>query len=429
MEFIEFKDIKEKVLHDVLENGLEVYIMRKKDFNSYEARFFTDFGGLDTEFIPINKNKMVKMPTGIAHFLEHKLFEQENGESAHEFYKNSGTTVNAFTNYKKTCYYISGINDFKKNLIYLLDFVQSPYFTDKNVEKEKGIIIQEALMNLDDPDRKFYEKISENLFKEIPYNISIVGTLDDIKSITKEHLYTCYNTFYHPSNMKLIVVSNEDEKKVLNLVKENQKNKKFEKNLKIRKKEFLEPKEVNKKYEVLEKEISQKRLCYSIKIPKSSINAEKIEIYDSFVILLCYLIGSLSNFNLKLKQDGIIVGNISFSVNFEENRNEYVIINIYAVTNKEKEFISLLEKQLKIKSCTEKEFNNFKKIIISSIYYNLNTVEGTMRFLYNEYTCSNKIDSNNLKLEKNLDYDKFLSIIKELKIENKSVVVIKPKDS
>lgn len=429
MKYIEYKEINEKVLTHKLENGLEVFILRKKDYNSYEARFFTNFGGLDIEFVPKGEKNFKKMPAGIAHFLEHKLFEQKSGEAVFEFYKKSGTYVNAFTNYKKTCYHINGVKNFKKNLNYLLDFVQEPYLTDKNVEKEKGIIIEEAKMNLDDPDRLFIERILKNIFTDIPYENTVVGSIEDIKNITKEDLLKCYNTFYHPSNMKLMVVSPYEEKEVLKIIEDNQKSKKFEKQNEIIKKEYKEKEEVNVSYDTLKADVKEKRFCYSIKMNINKFNANKIEIYDSIGIYLSFLIGSLSEFNLNLKKKGIIRRNISYSVSFEDKGKEkYVLIHIYINTDNEKEVIKLLEKELSKKEINEKDFNDFKKIIISSIFFNLNTISGTMGFLYGTYNFLGELDSKYFDIEKNLTFDKFKNIIKQLDLTNKSIVILEPKE-
>ena len=153
MKIINLDIVDEKLVYEKLENGLEIYIIRKRNFNSSFASFITKFGGLDIEFIPINENKFVKMPSGIAHFLEHKLFEVESGLSVHDFYKKSGSYVNAMTNYRRTKYYFNGTKNFMANLELLLDFVQKPYFTDENIEKEKGIILEEAYMCMDNNEK------------------------------------------------------------------------------------------------------------------------------------------------------------------------------------------------------------------------------------------------------------------------------------
>ena len=426
MKYINFKEIDEKVLYEKLDNELEVYILRKKNFNSETARFFTNFGGLDTEFTPINETKEVKMPSGIAHFLEHKLFEDPSGISAEEYYSKTGAYVNAFTNYTTTCYYFVSTNNFEDNLNYLLDFVQTPHFTDENVEKEKGIILEEAKMCLDNPSRLFSESILSNLFTDIPYNNKIVGTLDDIKKITKEDLYTCYNTFYNPSNMKLFIVTNKKEEDVLKLVKDNQRKKTFIKENSIKRKIYNEKDNVKKDYYEFKGKINENRICYALKIRKDNFSYSLEEVINSISMYFDFLIGSLSDFNLELKKNKIVNGNISFNL---ENIDNYIIVKIYAFTNKKDEFISLLEDKFKHPNLNEKDFNNLKKIMKSSIFYNLNTVAGTMDFLYNEYMFFKDLSEETLTKELNLSYEVYKIIINEINYDNKSVTYITKEDN
>ncbi len=426
MKYINFKEIDEKVLYEKLDNELEVYILRKKNFNSETARFFTNFGGLDTEFTPINETKEVKMPSGIAHFLEHKLFEDPSGISAEEYYSKTGAYVNAFTNYTTTCYYFVSTNNFEDNLNYLLDFVQTPHFTDENVEKEKGIILEEAKMCLDNPSRLFSESILSNLFTDIPYNNKIVGTLDDIKKITKEDLYTCYNTFYNPSNMKLFIVTNKKEEDVLKLVKDNQRKKTFIKENSIKRKIYNEKDNVKKDYYEFKGKINENRICYGLKIRKDNFSYSLEEVINSISMYFDFLIGSLSDFNLELKKNKIVNGNISFNL---ENIDNYIIVKIYAFTNKKDEFISLLEDKFKHPNLNEKDFNNLKKIMKSSIFYNLNTVAGTMDFLYNEYMFFKDLSEETLTKELNLSYEVYKIIINEINYDNKSVTYITKEDN
>ena len=227
MEIINLKEVGEKVYHETLDNGLNVYAIRKKDFSLCTAHFITKFGGLDLEFVPINEDKMTKFPAGIAHFLEHKLFEQESGEDPFAFYTKNGADANANTSHQKTTYLFSGTGNLEKNLKYLLDFVQKPYFTDENVEKEKGIIEQEIKMYDDVPYWKLYDSTLNNAFHVHPLKYPIAGTVETINKITKDDLYTCYNTFYHPSNMFLTIVGNFDPEKVIKTIRSNQKKKKY----------------------------------------------------------------------------------------------------------------------------------------------------------------------------------------------------------
>lgn len=423
MKWLDFSVIGEKVLFDKLENGLEVYIIRKKDFNTETARFFTNFGGKDIEFIPYGEKEYKKVPAGIAHFLEHKLFEQKDGEPAEEFFKKSGSYVNAFTNYSTTCYYFVSTKNFENNLNYLLDFVQSPFFTEKNVEKERGIIIEEAKSYLDNPNRVFNEQIMSNLFNEVPYYNKVVGSIDDIKSIKKEDIYVCYNTFYHPSNMKLLVVTNKKEEDILNLIKENQKQKIFSKPFNIKRKKYNEPLKVKKEYDVLNYNVNEKRICYAFKMDFKMFKEEKAKVIDSIGIYLDYLIGDLSEFNLKLKKEKIITSNISISINVLSG---IVIVKIYSFVNDEEKFIKLLDDKLNTKEkIEEKDFSLLKKAIISSLYYKLDNVSGIMNFFYDEYSCYKEINQKNILLEKNLSYEDFNKIVNKINIDNKSITIMK----
>lgn len=425
MKTIKLDIVNEKIYYEKLKNGLEVYISYQRDFNNNYACFLTKFGGLDTEFIPINEKEMVKMPSGIAHFLEHKLFEQKEGSTVHDFYKKSGTYVNASTNYKTTRYIFSGPNNFEKNLNFLLDFVQSPYFTDGNVKKEKGIILEEENMTKDDPNRLFFETIYKNLFNELPYQNNVIGTRRDILSITKEDLYKCYNTFYNPSNMALFIVSNLKPKEVLSVVKNNQDKKKF-KDIKIIKKAYKEEDNVRKEKEIIHSNVNETRVSYSLKYDIKYFNANKIEIFDYFNIFFNLLIGNLSNFNLDLKKKKIIKDDIEYTFSIEEAKDkEYVIFTILAVTNKPNIFIKLLEDKLNSKDYNKDDFNIYKKSILTSLIYQFNDTDSIINYMTNEYLFNKKIDNESLLIEKSINYKRFKEITDKLIIKNKSIVILK----
>lgn len=425
MKTIKLEIINEKIYYEKLKNDLEIYVSYQKDFNNNFACFLTNFGGLDIEFIPAGKDKMVMMPSGIAHFLEHKLFEQENGSSVHEFYKKSGTYVNAMTNYKTTRYIFSGPNNFDRNLEFLLDFVQKPYFTNSNVEKEKGIILEEQSMTKDDPDRLFYETIYKNLFNKLPYDKTVIGSRKDISSITKEDLYSCYNTFYHPSNMVLFVVSNKNPKEVINIVKNNQDKKKF-KDVKIIKKEYEEDEQVRKEKEIIHSNVNETRISYSLKYSLDYFDASKIEIYDYFTIFFNLLIGDLSKFNLDLKTKKIINDDIGHSVSIEKSKNkEYVIFTITAVTDKPNKFIKLLEEKLNDKDYKKEDFEIYRKSILANLIYQFADTGSIINYMVDEYLFSKKIDSENILVEKNINYKRFKEVTDKLIIKNKSIVILK----
>ena len=426
MRVINLELVNEKLIYEKLENGLDVYIIRKKDFNSNYVSFVSKFGGLDIEFIPINEKDYVTMPAGIAHFLEHKLFEQENDPQVHEFYKQSGTYVNAMTGYKRTKYIFKGPSNFKKNLEFLLDFVQSPFFTEENIEKEKGIITEEARMCLDDKSRLFHETIMKNLYKEVPYNKKIIGELEDINSMTKEDIYKCYNSFYHPSNMALLIVTNEKEDDVLDLIINNQNKKDFKMDFRIIKKEYNEDIQVRNEYEEIIADVKETRIGYSLKFRLRDFNASKREVYDYLYILCGILVGNLSKFNLNLKEKNIIENDIGFSIDDYETSNEtFITVHFYALTDKTDEFIKLLEEQLISKSYSKEDFELYRKNIIAEFNYGFNSVNGIMGFMSSEYEFIGRIDNDSIREEINLNYEKFIEVVDKFNLDNKSIVIMK----
>lgn len=220
MKEIVFEQLNEKLYHETLANGLEVYILPKQGFNKTYATFTTKYGSIDNHFIPLDGGEPLKVPDGIAHFLEHKMFEDEDGD-VFQLFSKQGASANAFTSFTRTAYLFSSTSEVDKNLETLLDFVQHPYFTEKSVEKEKGIIGQEITMYDDNPDWRVYFGIIENMYENHPVRIDIAGTVELIDKITKDLLYKCYETFYHPKNMVLFVIGSLQPDEIIKLVKTN----------------------------------------------------------------------------------------------------------------------------------------------------------------------------------------------------------------
>ncbi len=220
-----YSTLNEKLYTEVLDNGLTVFILPKREFHKTYGLFSTNYGSIDNEFA-YQGEKRKKVPDGIAHFLEHKMFEKKEGDIFQEFGR-LGASANAFTSFTKTSYLFSATDHIKDNLLTLLDFVQAPYFTPETVEKEKGIIAQEIQMYQDNPDWQLFFGLLQNLYPKHPLHIDIAGTVNSIDKITADDLYECYQTFYHPSNMILFVVGNIDPQETMSWVKNNQAEKNF----------------------------------------------------------------------------------------------------------------------------------------------------------------------------------------------------------
>lgn len=215
------KEIKSAVLGESYfeidhPSGLKIMILPKKDYKSTYAVFGTKYGSIDTCFKRSDQNDFTTVPEGIAHFLEHKLFESEDLD-AFARYAKTGASANAYTSFDKTCYLFSCTDRFADSLEILLDFVQNPYFTQETVKKEQGIIGQEIRMYDDEPSWMVLFNLLRCLYQTHPVRIDIAGTTDSISEITADLLYDCYHTFYNLNNMALCIAGNVDPDQVLAL--------------------------------------------------------------------------------------------------------------------------------------------------------------------------------------------------------------------
>lgn len=213
--------LDESLYTDTLDNGLSLFVLPKPDFRQTYATFTTRYGSIDTEFVVPGRGQKITVPDGVAHFLEHMMFEEEHGDVFLDFAR-YGAQANAYTTFDTTSYLFSATGAVDENLKILLDFVQHPYFPEDSVEGEKGIIGQEIRMYEDDPRWRVYFGMLQGMYGSHPAAIDIAGTVESIAQINKDVLYDCHATFYHPSNMVLFVVGPVDPQRMADVVRENQ---------------------------------------------------------------------------------------------------------------------------------------------------------------------------------------------------------------
>ncbi len=405
--------------YEKLDNGLDVYIIPKNNCNNVYVTFSTKFGSNDIEFVPISEKKFIRVNDGIAHFLEHKLFEQKSGVDPFTFYSENGADANANTTQKKTTYLFSGINYTIENINYLLDYVQEPYFTDKNVDKEKGIITQEIKMYQDDPDTIIYERLLNNLFVKHPMKYPIIGTIDSINKITKEELYTCYNTFYHPSNMFVVVTGNVNCDEIIETIKENQKKKRFKKIDRIKIKEYDEPDNVCLEKETLTLNVSIPKVAYAYKI-KYSKDLYKTLLY--LLILFDAKLGATSNFTKKLIEEEIINSNLYIDY---DHTDKHIIITIYGETKKPDILIDKINNEMKNLNITKEEFERKKKTLISSLIYISDNIFSLNHNAMNDIIRYGEVNTNKYDIIRKLDIDDLNKM--KIDLSNTSYIIVKPK--
>ena len=213
-EIIRSEQSDAECLHVKHESGLDIYIMEMEGYHSSFALFGTKYGSINTRFRVKGEEQYTEVPEGIAHYLEHKLFENEDCD-AFEKYARTGANANAYTSFDRTAYLFSCSENFAQSLEILLTFVQEPYFTKENVEKEQGIIAQEIRMNDDEPGWRVFFNMLRAMFHNHPVRIDIAGTVESIRKIDADLLYKCYHTFYNLHNMTLAVAGNVKAEEVL----------------------------------------------------------------------------------------------------------------------------------------------------------------------------------------------------------------------
>ena len=214
----EYKKIDECIYSSVLLNGLKVTVIPKKDFNSFYAVLAVDYGGAKCKFRL--DGKTVTTPAGVAHYLEHKMFDMPDGDNALTTLTNNGADPNAFTSGDMTAYYFQCTEKFEENLRLLLRFVTTPYFTEETVDKERGIIAQEILMGEDNPGIAIYYNLLRLLYDHHPVRDRVAGTVKSIEKITAQTLYDCHRAFYRPANMALCVEGNVDVDEIVRIAEE-----------------------------------------------------------------------------------------------------------------------------------------------------------------------------------------------------------------
>ena len=313
----EYEQINETLYHEVLPNGLTVYLLPKNDYHKTYGLFSTNYGSIDNEFIPYGEKEKVKVPDGIAHFLEHKLFEKEDGD-VFQLFGQQGASANAFTSFTKTSYLFSTTDQVEKNLTTLINFVQAPYFTEETVNKEKGIIGQEIQMYEDDPNWRMFFGILNNLYPTHPLHIDIAGTVESIDKITAQDLYTCYRTFYQPSNMVLFVVGKMEPEKLMKLIRENQEEKNFPPKQEIVRYFPENTKEIIKQ-SALEAAITRNKFVLGIKgldtLPQEG--TELLRYKTAINLLFQMILGNTSRNYLAMYNQGIIDDSFGFEFSLD----------------------------------------------------------------------------------------------------------------
>lgn len=414
----------EEVFCEKLKNGLTVYMLPNNKVNTYYLTFSSKFGSIYTDFKFEGEKTFTHIPNGVAHFLEHLTFYTEDGDAS-TFYANNGAKSNAYTSTHITCYEVFGYNKFKENLEYLLDYVQKPYYTEKMVNDEKGIITEEIKMYEDDPESVLMNAVMESLYVNDNRKNLVTGTKKDVKSTTVKDIEKAYNYFYHPSNMFVVLTGNFNPEEALAIIEENQSKKEFPPHKKVIVKKIREPKEVCNEYKELKKDIAIEKVELALKIPLQSfskINMDRKDIEVALNILLNMNFGQTSSFIEKLIDGNIINNDLYYYASICDN---YLVIEFLAETHYPKRLITLLEEKLENIEVSEEEFNSKKRVALSNLILVFEDIERANEFISSGIIKDNEVPTYLYDKYNGLSINQLKSVAKKINTNNKVVVVLK----
>ena len=417
--------IDERILYTKSRNGIKIFFMPKKGYTKSYAVFSTDYGSIDNSFVPLGESEAIEVPEGIAHFLEHKLFEEEEANIFEKF-SNIGAQVNAYTNFNQTSYLFYTTDKFYEGLGLLIDFVQNPYLTDENVDKEKGIIAQEIMMYEDNPGWKVYFNLLKAMYHEHPIRIDIAGTVESINTIDKEILLKTYQTFYNPSNMVLFVIGDISFEQVVDVV--NKTEKVFDQTDEDIQRVYPEEAAGVKEKKVEERMSTSMPLFY-MGFKDTDIGYKGKEMIKKDVvtnIILDMLFGESSEYYNELYEEGLIDSSFGAFYTAEENYGHSLIVG---QSRDPEQIYDRIISRIKLPAddlLKEADFERIKKNELGNFIIGMNSIE----FIANNFTdfyFSDFMIIDYLELLKEIRFEDVLSRFKShFYEENLALSIIRP---
>ena len=341
---------QETYYEETLDNGLRVIIWHKPNYEKSFAMMATPLGGFDL-IQSDSKGNTKEYPSGLAHFLEHKMFEKDNEDVMEEFSR-MGANVNAATSYDNTCYFFQTSDDIEEPLNLLLDFTQEFDINEQSVEKEKGIIVQELNMYQQMSDFRLVRETFISLYKNHPLKYDVGGTTDDVNNTSLNDLMECYKYNYHPSSMLCIVVTGKDPEEILNIVRNNQKKKEFESIDLMKRNEINEPREVVLKKKSFEMDVNKPKVNVAFKFEGVKNAKERVLLDTGLRFILDTLFTPVNPEYQEWLDNNIINDFFGYDYDFGA---DYGYLMIYSETTKKEEFIKLVFD--KINSLKDFEFD------------------------------------------------------------------------
>lgn len=423
MKKIKLENTNEFLYYDKLDNGLEVYMLLNNNVNKFYLTLNTRFGSINTKFK--YDNKEYDMPKGIAHYLEHLSFNMENG-SVFDHYSKIGSSINAFTTYDITSYNVTSNNRFKENLEYLLEYVYTPYFTKELFQSEKGVIEEEVKMYKDDPGMTIVNGTLNNVFVNDERKYLVGGTVKDVKSIKLEDVITCYNAYYNPKNMFLIITGNFNPNEALAITSEQMNKLNINNDFNVKDIYPKEPEKVNKKEEIIKMNVDKPKVSIGIKIPKNNFKNLKLDNYLLKIYISSILDINFGNTSLLLEelQKGSIVDDLDYTV---IESNDYFIVLILSSTYYPEYFKDKIIEKFNSLNIEDSDLKRVAKVNISNYILLFDSVVAVNNYIMDEVMDNNEVNTGFMNIMRNLNIDTCKKILTKLNNYDYTICKIMPK--
>lgn len=424
MKKIKLENTNEVLYYDKLYNGLEVYMLPNNNVNKFYLTLNTRFGSINTKFK--YDNKEYDMPKGIAHYLEHLSFNMENG-SVFDHYSKIGSSINAFTTYDITSYNVTSNNRFKENLEYLLEYVYTPYFTKELFQNEKGVIEEEVKMYKDDPGMTIVNGTLNNVFVNDERKYLVGGTVKDVKSIKLEDVITCYNAYYNPKNMFLIITGNFNPNEALAITSEQMNKLNINNDFNVKDIYPKEPEKVNKKEEIIKMNVDKPKVSIGIKIPKNNFKNLKLDNYLLKIYISSILDINFGNTSLLLEelQKGSIVDDLDYTV---IESNDYFIVLILSSTYYPEYFKDKIIEKFNSLNIEDSDLKRVAKVNISNYILLFDSVVAVNNYIMDEVMDNNEVNTGFMNIMRNLNIDTCKKILTKLNNYDYTICKIMPKE-
>lgn len=424
MKEIVLEGLDEKIYEYTTKTGLKIYMWVNEKVNSCLMTLSVKYGSIHTKF-KVGK-KTYEVPNGVAHFLEHIKFNINENSTAHdEFYKIGGD-ANAFTTFKWTSYIVFATGNKNENLNLLLDYVYNPYFTKKMINKEKGIIIEEANMSNDDPYSLIFYNNLKAVLQKSKYRNLITGEVEDIKKIELDDIKNVYDNFYHPKNMFLIITGNFNPYEMAKITEENLSKKEFKEYIEPIIIDEQEPKKVTVEYSETNVNVSYPKIKYSLKIPLNKFkNIENLDLKILVRLILNINFGSTSDFYTELIEKELVTS-LSSTLDIYE---DYLVITISATTNYKDEVIKRLKEKIDMLEISEKDIIRKKNATLATLILDYDDIETVSMKIQDDIINEGKIITDLKERISNIDKDILNNVLKYITNDNVSVNVFLPNKS